>query len=106
MRESRVILRHVIVSFVFVSLFLLLNRPEVIVISRLGYVVWYPAAGLALALMLGITPWYGVLVSIAVALSGILIYGQPITSFSGTVGAVGGAGIYAAAAWALRGPLQ
>jgi len=36
----------------FVALFLLLNRPEVIVIAHLGVVVWYPATGLAVACML------------------------------------------------------
>ena len=36
----------------FVALFLLLNRPEVIVIAHLGVMVWYPATGLAVACML------------------------------------------------------
>jgi signal transduction histidine kinase/DNA-binding response OmpR family regulator/HPt (histidine-containing phosphotransfer) domain-containing protein len=106
MHERRVVLRYAILSFVFVAVFLLLNRPEVIVISRLGAVVWYPAAGLVLALMLGVSPWYAFLVGFSGALAGILIYDQSINTFSGTIGAAGVAGFYAAAAWVLRGPLK
>ena len=39
MLEPRVMLRHTVLSVGFVLLFLLLNRPEVIVISHLGAVV-------------------------------------------------------------------
>jgi signal transduction histidine kinase/CheY-like chemotaxis protein len=106
MLEQRVTLRHALLSVAFVLVFLLLNRPEVIVISRLGAVVWYPATGLALAILLGISPWYVFPVSFSVALAGILIYDQPILTFGGTVEAVVGAGIYSAAAYTLRGPLQ
>jgi signal transduction histidine kinase/DNA-binding response OmpR family regulator/HPt (histidine-containing phosphotransfer) domain-containing protein len=106
MLDQRVTLRHALLSVAFVLVFLLLNRPEVIVISRLGAVVWYPATGLALAILLGISPWYAFPVSFSVALAGILIYDQPILTFSGTIEAVVSAGIYAAAAYALRGPLQ
>jgi len=106
MLQRRLIIRHALVALAFVALFLLLNRPEVIVISRLGSVVWYPATGLALALVLGISPWYGVLVCFADALAGTLIYKQPVTSLSGTAGAAAVAGFYAAAAYVLRGPLQ
>ena len=56
MPEPRVIGRHVALFVAFVLAFLVLNRPEVIVISRLGAVVWYPAIGLGLAIMLGISP--------------------------------------------------
>ncbi len=106
MPEQRVIVRHALLSLSFVLLFLLLNRPEVILISRLGAVVWYPAAGLALALLLGISPWYALLVCFSDALAGILIYKQPISSLSGTLGAVGVASFYATAAYVLRGPLR
>ena len=106
MQEQRSIIRHALLSLAFVLLFLLLNRPEVILISRLGSVVWYPATGLILALMLGISPWYAVLVCVSDALAGILIYKQPVISFSGTIGAVGVASFYAAAAYVLRDPLQ
>src|SRR5579863_152726 len=106
MIERRVILRHIPLSIAFVLAILLLNRPEVIVISRLGAVVWYPATGVALAVMLGISPWYAFLTGLSVALAGILIYDQPIETYSGTIGAAGCAAFYAAAAYVLRGPLK
>src|SRR5512141_2996748 len=102
----RVFFRHVLLSIAFLLLFLLMNRPEVIVISRLGAVVWYPATGLILALLLGISPWYGCLAVLASALAGTLIYGQPIASFGETFGAIGLGASYAAAAYILRGPLE
>ena len=106
MREPRTLIRHFLLSVSFVALFLILNRPEVIVISRLGSVVWYPATGLVLALMLGVSPWYAFLVCFADALAGILIYNQPIISYSGTIGSASVAGFYAVAAYVLRGPLR
>jgi len=106
MREPRTIIRHALLSVSFVALFLILNRPEVIVISRLGSVVWYPATGLVLALMLGVSPWYAFLVCFADALAGTLIYKQPIMSYSGTIGAAAVAAFYATAAYVLRGPLR
>ncbi len=106
MLKPRVILRHVLLSFALAMLFLLLNRPEVIVISRLGSVVWYPATGLALAFMLGISPWYAFLVGPCGVLAGMLFYHQPINTFSQTVGSIAVAGFYGVAAYVLRGPLQ
>src|ERR1035438_4563805 len=106
MPDHRAIFRHLLLSVAFVLVFLLLNRPEVIVISHLGAVVWYPAAGLVLALMLGVSPWYAFLVGFSGALAGILIYDQSIVTFSGTIGSLGVAVLYAAAAWVLRGPLK
>lgn len=47
MPSKRLILRHAVVSLSFVILYLLLNRPEVIFIARIGFVagilpsVWY-----------------------------------------------------------------
>src|SRR5579864_202607 len=106
MFAPRVAIRHVFLSVTFVLLYLLLNRPEIIVISRLGAVIWYPATGLMLALLLGISPWYACLGVVSGALAGVLIYGQPLTTFSETLGAIGMAGLYGAAAYVLRGPLQ
>src|SRR5580700_4825099 len=104
--RKHTIISHTLVSLSLVLLFLFLNYPEVIIMSRPGSVAWYPATGLVLALMLGISPWYGFLVCFSTAFAGMLIYQQPLTSFSGTVGAVGFAACYAAAAYVLRGPLQ
>jgi hypothetical protein len=69
----------------FVALFLLLNRPEVIVIQQLGSVVWYPATGLAVAFMLALSPRYGALTTFSISLAGTLIYDEPLLNWSGTV---------------------
>ena len=100
------ILRHTLLSIAFVALYLALNRPEVILLSQLGFTAWYPATGLTLALLLGVNPWYAILVGFSDMLAAALIYHQPLRSFGETVGAVGGAACYAAAAYALRGPCR
>ena len=56
--EANGILRHTILSVMFLGFFLALNRPEVLVITHLGQIAWYPATGLGLALILGINPRY------------------------------------------------
>ncbi len=106
MRELRPAVRHALLSIAFVLVYLLLNRPEVILISRIGSVAWYPATGLVLAMLLGVSPWYAFLVGFCDALAGVLIYKQPLASFSQTIGSVGVAGFYAVAAYILRGPLR
>ena len=99
MDTGRLIIRHAILSIVFAGLYLALNQPSVILISRLGSVAWYPAAGLVLALLLGISPWYALLVCLADAMAGAVIYHQPLTSFGETVGSVGVAASYGTAAY-------
>ena len=106
MDTGRLIFRHAILSILFVGLHLALNQPSVILISHLGSVAWYPAAGLVLALLLGISPWYALLVCVADAMAGAMIYHQPLTSFGETVGSVGVAASYGTAAYLLRGPLR
>ncbi len=107
MRSSgRNILAYCIVSLVFLPLFLLLNRPEVILISGLGSVAWYPATGLVMALLLAVSPWYAPLACFASTLAGYLIYHQPVLSWGGTVGSLAFAATYAIAAYVLRGPLH
>jgi hypothetical protein len=90
MHSQRLIFRHALVSISVVLLYLLLNRPEVIFISRIGFTAWYPAIGLVMALLLGVSPWYALLVCFADALAGKVIYAQPVMSFSGTVGSARG----------------
>jgi len=102
MPTRRLIFRHALVSVSFVLLYLLLNRPEVIFISRIGFTAWYPAIGLVMALLLGVSPWYALLVCFADALAGKVIYAQPVMSFSGIVGSVGSALCYGVAAYVLR----
>jgi diguanylate cyclase (GGDEF)-like protein/PAS domain S-box-containing protein len=99
-------MRHLILSLVFVLLYLFLNVPQVMLISRLGSAAWYPALGLAMALMLGVSPWYGLLVWFCDVLAGWLVYNQPILNWSETLGAVGFAASYGMAAYVLRGPVQ
>ncbi len=106
MHSRRLITRHAFVSLSFVLLYLLLNRPEVIFFSRIGFVAWYPAIGLAMALMLGVSPWYALVVCLADALAGKIVYAQAAMSFGNTIGAVGVAVCYGAATYVLRGPLQ
>jgi diguanylate cyclase (GGDEF)-like protein/PAS domain S-box-containing protein len=106
MSRRRSILRHAIVSVAFMLIYLLLNRPEVVFLSRIGFVTWYPAIGLVMALLLGVSPWYGLLVCFAGALASWLIYTQPLLSFSNTVAGVGIVVCYASAAYLLRGRLQ
>jgi diguanylate cyclase (GGDEF)-like protein/PAS domain S-box-containing protein len=106
MHSRRLILRHALVSASFVLLYVLLNRPEVILLSRLGFITWYPAIGLAMALLLGVSPWYALLVCFSDALAGKVIYGEPLLSFGNTFGAAGCALCYGAAAYVLRGPMQ
>jgi len=106
MYSRRLILRHALLSISFVLLYLLLNRPEVILLSRLGFVTWYPAIGLVMAILLGVSPWYALVVCFADALAGRVIYGQPLTTFSSTFGAAGSALCYGAAAYLLRGAAQ
>src|SRR5437016_8506815 len=59
-----------------------------------------------MALLLGVSPWYALLVCFSDALAGRVIYAQPPMSFSNTVDAAGIAICYGAAAYVLRGPLQ
>ena len=106
MSSRRLIIRHALVSVAFVLLYLLLNQPAVIFFSRIGFVAWYPAIGLVMALLLGISPWYAILVCFSVALAGRAIYAQPLMSLSNTVDAAGIAVCYGAAATVLRGPLH
>jgi diguanylate cyclase (GGDEF)-like protein/PAS domain S-box-containing protein len=103
---QRLIVRHALLSLIFLVLYVLLTRPDILMESQLGFIVWYPANGLALALMLGISPWYAPLVCIADVMSGALIYHQPLASWGQAFGSPAHAAIYAAAAIILRGPLR
>jgi diguanylate cyclase (GGDEF)-like protein/PAS domain S-box-containing protein len=103
---NRVIGRHAIFSLAVVLVYLLLNRPEVIMVSQLGFTVWFPATGLILAVMLGVSPRYFPLTVFASALAGAVVYHQPVLSWSGMVAPVLGSGSYAIAASLLRGPLK
>lgn len=100
------LLRRFAISLSFLIAFLLLTDPEVILLSQLGTVVWYPAAGLSLALLLGVGPSYAILVAAGGALAGRLFYGQSFLSYGETFGALGMAASYTAAAHVLRNVLK
>ena len=104
--NAQKLISHGVMSLVFISLFVLLNRPEAILISGLGSVAWYPATGLAMALLLAVSPWYAPVAGFAGALAGFLIYHQPLASWGETVGTVAYAGVYAIAAYLLRDRLR
>jgi PAS domain S-box-containing protein len=104
--ESNPLLRHVVLSICLVPIYLLMCRPDVIFLTRLGFVAWYPATGLVFALMLGISPWYVFLVCAADTMAGMIFYNQRFLSFNQIFSSVGGAVCYATAAYLLRGPLR
>lgn len=106
MHSRRLIIRHGLISLSFVLLYLLLNRPEIIFFSRVGFVAWYPAIGLVMALLVGVSPRYAFLACFADVLAGRVIYSQSALAFNNTVGAVGIAACYGIAAYLLRGTLQ
>jgi diguanylate cyclase (GGDEF)-like protein/PAS domain S-box-containing protein len=103
---DHVIARHVVFSLGVVLLYLLLNLPQVILVSQLGFTVWFPATGLILAVMLSVSPRYLPLAVFAESLAGVLIYHQPLLSWSALLSPLLGTGSYAAAAYLLRGPLK
>jgi diguanylate cyclase (GGDEF)-like protein/PAS domain S-box-containing protein len=85
---------------------LLLNRPEVILVSQLGFTAWYPATGLAMALLLAVSPRYAFLVGFAGWLAEVVVYHEPLTAKSAAIAPLAGVVFYAAAAYLLRGPLR
>jgi diguanylate cyclase (GGDEF)-like protein/PAS domain S-box-containing protein len=98
--------RHAVLSIFFVATYLLLSQPGIIFVSRLGWSAWYPATGLSVAILLGVSPWYAVVVAFSDALAGALFYHQPLWSFGETIGVVLGAFWYGGAAYLLRVPLR
>jgi diguanylate cyclase (GGDEF)-like protein/PAS domain S-box-containing protein len=104
--EPHIIGRHAIFCIITVLFYLLLNYPQVIMVSQLGFSVWYPATGLVLAVMVGISPWYFPLIVFAGVLAGAVIYHQPVLSWSGLATPLLVSGTYALAASLLRGPLK
>jgi diguanylate cyclase (GGDEF)-like protein/PAS domain S-box-containing protein len=94
--------RHAILAIALLSLYLFLNRPEIILISNLGFTAWYPAVGLIFAVMLGVSPGYLPVVILGDILASLIIYHQPIYSWSVIPAAILGTSIYAVAAYVLK----
>src|SRR5258707_4122605 len=103
---TRTVLGHTILCVSVLLIYLLLNRPDVILLSRLGLTAWYPAIGLAFEIMLAISPRYMLLFATAGSISGMLFYHQPFYSWGTLVGVPLEIAAYAAAAYLLRGPLR
>lgn len=100
--DRAAITRRLLICLSFLSAFLLLNDPSVILLSQLGAVVWYPAAGLSLALLLGVGPEYAGLVALGGTLAGRMFYGQSLFTYGETIGSVAMAVAYGGAAYVLR----
>lgn len=106
MPRRQLIYRHLWLCVCVVPIGLLLSRPEVILLARLGSVVWYPATAFSLALMLAVSPWYFFLGCFSDTLASALFYHQPLKSFSELLSTIGTNACCAGAAYLLRGPLQ
>ena len=106
MHSPRYLARHAVICVLFLLAYLLLNQPEVILLARIGFVAWYPATGLIVAMMLGLSPWYALVVATANVLASRMIYGQPLLSFTNTVGVAGNVLCYGGASFLLRRWLQ
>lgn len=105
--NDHLLARHFIFSLLVVVLYLLLNRPEITLVTpELGFTAWYPAAGLVLGVMLYISPRYFPLLVFADTLASVAMYHQRLFSWSPLVAPVAICGSYAAAAYVLRGPLK
>jgi diguanylate cyclase (GGDEF)-like protein/PAS domain S-box-containing protein len=100
--SSGLIARHVILALSFIAVYLLLSRPEVILVSTLGFTAWYPAVGLVFAAMLGVSPRYLPLFVLADVVASLLIYHQPVRSWSVLPVAIFGSTAYAIAAYLLQ----
>jgi diguanylate cyclase (GGDEF)-like protein/PAS domain S-box-containing protein len=99
-------LSHVVFSSVFLLLYYGLNRPELILVSGVGFTAWYPAAGLVMAVLLAVSPWYAILAAFGGASMAIIVYHQPLMSNTVLVAPVLVRAFYAFAAYVLRGPLR
>ena len=98
--------RHVLFSIIVLFFYMVLNRPDVILLSNLGFTAWYPAVGLIFAVLLAISPRYMPLLALADILASVVIYHQPLYRWSVIPAAVLGSSVYAAAAYLLRNRIK
>ena len=104
--RKHLIYRHLLLCVCFVPISLLLSRPEVILLARLGSVVWYPATALSLALMLAVSPWYFFLGCFTDTLASALFYHQPLLVLQRTVQHDWHQCLLSGSGCLLRGPLR
>ena len=69
--------RSVLVGIIFVALHLLLDRATVVTHSWIGSEVWYPPAGLELALLMGLGISYAPLIFVSGFLTSVINYHLP-----------------------------
>lgn len=100
--ERSLILRNAIFSVLFVALYFLLDGSDILLESHLGFAIWYPPIGIAVPLLLGLSPWYAPLICLAEVISGRVIYHQSFLSWTEIVTPISVASWYAAAAYVLR----
>jgi hypothetical protein len=93
---------RLMLSVLVLCTYLLLSRPEVILISKLGFTAWYPAVGLLFAVVLGLSPKYLPVLIFADILASLFIYHQRLFMWSVMPAAALGSSIYALAAYFLR----
>ncbi len=104
--RKHLIYRHIFLSLCFIPISILLSRPDVILLARLGSVVWYPSSALSMALMLAVSPWYFFLACFSDTIASALFYQQPLWSYSELLSTIGSNACVLAAACLLRGPLR
>jgi diguanylate cyclase (GGDEF)-like protein/PAS domain S-box-containing protein len=104
--RRRLVFRHLLLSVTFVAAYLLLARPQVIFFFRPGFTAWYPASGLVLGLLLGVSPRYAILAAFCDWLTNILTYHQGRAAWIGILAPLGPALCYGIAAQVLRGPVR
>jgi diguanylate cyclase (GGDEF)-like protein/PAS domain S-box-containing protein len=100
------ILRHAIFASLAFLAYFLLARPEVILPSPFSSATWFPAAGLAFAVLLGMSPRYMPLFAVANGVAGVVIYHQPAFTCSVLLGAPLGTAVYAYVAHLLRSVMK
>jgi PAS domain S-box-containing protein len=96
-------LRHGLLSLAFVATYVFLSQAAITRLDHLGFTLWYPANGLALALLLCVSPWYALLVAGTDIGASRLLHHQSLLSWSALAGAPMVTAIYTAAAALLRG---
>ena len=102
MTKTQQIARHTVLGAAFVLAYLALCLPQVTYITQIGFTAWYPAIGLVVALLVGVSPWYVFAAVIADTVASLLIYHQPLVSYTGVVGVIASASCYALGASVLR----
>jgi PAS domain S-box-containing protein len=95
-------LRQLLVVVCFITLHVLLDRSTMFFQIWTEISAWYPPTGLAFAVLIGFGPRYALPILIAVDISSIVNYHQPVYSFSFLVGNIEFTAVLTVAAMLLR----